>query len=85
MNVPRRADERARIDVLTGFRGIAAYAVLLAHAVDISFNYLPPAVVHFAASRLAYLGMSLFFVLSGFVIYYNYADTFRTFTFAFST
>jgi hypothetical protein len=69
---------RAKIDVLTGFRGIAAYTVLLAHAIDLSFGYLPSADVHSAASRLAYLGMSLFFVLSGFVIFYNYARIFRT-------
>lgn len=80
---------RTRIDVLTGVRGIAAYTVLLAHAIDISFTYLPAAYVHVArsevtpfTSRLAYLGMSLFFVLSGFVIYYNYSETFRVERFA---
>src|SRR5476649_2564613 len=84
MDASRKAEGRAKIDVLTGFRGIAAYTVLLAHAIDISFGYLPASYVHRAASdivpftsRLAYLGMSLFFVLSGFVIYYNYADSFR--------
>jgi peptidoglycan/LPS O-acetylase OafA/YrhL len=61
-----------RLDPLTGLRGVAAYSVLLAHGGD---TFFPDA--HSYNSRLAYFGMSLFFLLSGFVIYYNYAELFR--------
>ena len=61
---------------LTGLRGFAAYAVLVAHAVDQAYNYGGTSLFAFFASRLAFFGMSLFFVLSGFVIYFNYANDF---------
>lgn len=67
-----------RLDHLTGLRGVAAYSVMIAHAVDMSTAYAPPllAVAHVAMAQLAYFGMSAFFVLSGFVIHYNYASLF---------
>ena len=61
------------LDPLTGLRGVAAYSVLLAHASQSSFPYYQDLVYN----RLSAFGMSLFFVLSGFVIYYNYAEMFR--------
>jgi peptidoglycan/LPS O-acetylase OafA/YrhL len=69
METERRLNRLAQ---LTGFRGIAAYSVLVAHGLDTFFP-----VFHPFASRIAYFGMSLFFVLSGFVIHYNYAETFQ--------
>jgi peptidoglycan/LPS O-acetylase OafA/YrhL len=69
--IARRED----IPSLTGLRGIAACSVLFAHAMDSSFTYEP--ILHPFSARIAYFGMSLFFVLSGFVIHYNYADLFR--------
>jgi peptidoglycan/LPS O-acetylase OafA/YrhL len=65
-----------RLEPLTGLRGVAACSVLISHAVDTSFNYGGVSIFHLEAERLAYFGMSLFFVLSGFVIEYNYADSF---------
>jgi peptidoglycan/LPS O-acetylase OafA/YrhL len=59
-----------QLPVLTGLRGVAAYVVLLAHAVSFVYREKFPAEM----TGLTYFGMSLFFVLSGFVIYYNYAD-----------
>jgi peptidoglycan/LPS O-acetylase OafA/YrhL len=59
-----------QLPVLTGLRGVAAYAVLVAHAIDIAFIGRR----HADVVGLAYFGMSLFFVLSGFVIAYNYPD-----------
>lgn len=70
----RSTTVRANLLPLTGLRGIAAYSVLIAHAMDTSFLYGGVSVFHSQASRLAYFAMSLFFVLSGFVIYYNYAE-----------
>ncbi len=68
---------RKQVDVLTGLRGVAAYSVLIAHAISSSFIYQGVNHLQPLASRLAYFGMTLFFVLSGFVIYYNYADKIR--------
>jgi len=70
------AAKYGRLEPLTGLRGVAACSVLIAHAFETSFNYGAGSVFHPFASRLAYFGMSLFFVLSGFVIEYNYADSF---------
>src|SRR5580704_5650138 len=67
-----------RLEPLTGLRGVAACAVLIAHAIDISFYYKGVAIFHPFAARLAYFGMALFFVLSGFVIQYNYAGAFAS-------
>jgi peptidoglycan/LPS O-acetylase OafA/YrhL len=67
-----------RLQPLTGLRGVAACAVLIAHAIDISFYYKGVAIFHPFAARLAYFGMALFFVLSGFVIQYNYAVAFAS-------
>ena len=61
---------------LTGFRGLAAYTVLAAHAIDSSFLYGSAQPFHAAMGRCAYFGMSLFFVLSGFVIQHNYGVAF---------
>lgn len=60
-----------RIASLTGLRGIAAYSVLLAHMINADFKGLTD--IAFAV-RLDHFAMSLFFVLSGFVIHYNYVD-----------
>jgi peptidoglycan/LPS O-acetylase OafA/YrhL len=62
---------------LTGLRGVAACAVLMAHAIDTSFQY-EMGRFHPTAAALAYFGMSLFFVLSGFVIQYNYGASFQS-------
>jgi peptidoglycan/LPS O-acetylase OafA/YrhL len=67
---------RLQLSPLTGLRGVAAYAVLEAHAIDLAFTYGNRMLAHEVAERLAYFGMSLFFVLSGFVIQYNYGALF---------
>jgi peptidoglycan/LPS O-acetylase OafA/YrhL len=67
-----------QLNPLTGLRGVAAYAVLLAHGICSSFNYGGEILFQAFAQRIAYFGMSLFFVLSGFVIHYNYAKLIKT-------
>jgi len=61
---------------LTGIRGIAAMCVLLAHYVfwvsPVAQAMLPPELV--GLFSLPYTGMTIFFVLSGFVIAYNYVE-----------
>ena len=63
------------LDALTGLRGIAAWMVVLFH-VRVSLAGLFPA---WAVSALGkgYLAVDLFFMLSGFVLWYNYADRLR--------
>ncbi|HEX3754913.1 MAG TPA: acyltransferase [Rhizomicrobium sp.] len=67
---------KTEIKALTGLRFIASYSIVLAHFWSIvTFGDAP----RFNATYLsfAFFGMSLFFTLSGFVIYYNYADAFH--------
>jgi peptidoglycan/LPS O-acetylase OafA/YrhL len=63
--------QRQEIQSLTGLRFYAAALVLWAHTVT---AFLIPAGVPILGTTPAagYLGMTLFFVLSGFVIHYNY-------------
>lgn len=61
------------IPELTGLRGIAAGAVLLNHLL-LLIPYLKTTFLLRPLSMCGGLGMSLFFILSGIVIYYNYAD-----------
>ena len=72
------AAKYGRLEPLTGLRGVAACSVLVAHAIDTSFYYSGVPIFHAFAARLAYFGMALFFVLSGFVIQYNYASSFAS-------
>jgi peptidoglycan/LPS O-acetylase OafA/YrhL len=59
------------LDALTGIRGIAAWGVVLYH-IRLSLTGLLPAPV-IAVFAKGYLAVDLFFILSGFVIWYNYA------------
>lgn len=61
-----------RLDALTGIRGIAAWLVVLYH-IRLSLETLAPASV-IAMFAKGYLAVDLFFVLSGFVLWHNYAD-----------
>lgn len=64
------------MDGLTGLRGVAALWVVAFH-----YNLGPFAPLHFGRAvpviRLGYLGVDLFFMLSGFVIWHVHADDFR--------
>ncbi len=66
----------AHLDALTGIRGIAAWAVVLYH-IRLSLAGLFPAEAIAVMAR-GYLAVDLFFILSGFVIWYNYADRLRS-------
>jgi peptidoglycan/LPS O-acetylase OafA/YrhL len=70
-------EARERLAPLTGLRGVAGYAVLLGHALDTAFTDGGRVLLQPFSSRVAYFGMSLFFVLSGFVIAYNYTPLFQ--------
>jgi peptidoglycan/LPS O-acetylase OafA/YrhL len=65
----------AHLDALTGIRGIAAWLVVLYHIRDALWSILPPKVI--AVLAKGYLAVDLFFILSGFVLWYNYAPRLR--------
>lgn len=65
----------AHLDALTGLRGIAAWAVVLYHIRASLTVILPGAVIDVLAK--GYLAVDLFFILSGFVLWYNYAPRLR--------
>lgn len=62
---------------LTGLRFVAAICVVIAHSGMIVPKVLLPRYL-WLGSHLVFFGMTLFFVLSGFVITYNYFDSFRS-------
>lgn len=58
-----------RIDALTGVRIVAALSVFFSHAAT---TIVPP--LPYALMKAGYNGVTVFFVLSGFVLAWNYAD-----------
>jgi peptidoglycan/LPS O-acetylase OafA/YrhL len=65
---------RHDIPALTGLRFVAAFLVLIGHgAPTILKDHVTPWGAIYWISQLSGFGMTLFFVLSGFVIHYNYA------------
>jgi peptidoglycan/LPS O-acetylase OafA/YrhL len=67
------ATRDADIPALTGLRAVAALAVVLAHGAGLILRFEPDSrTVVYWAEQASGFGMSLFFVLSGFVIHYNY-------------
>jgi peptidoglycan/LPS O-acetylase OafA/YrhL len=70
-DAPRRPD----VPALTGLRFVAAFSVLLAHGLSATVaNNEPPRGAVLWLMEASGFGMTLFFVLSGFVIHYNYAS-----------
>lgn len=76
-NTTAQPRERLVVPALTGLRFVAAFMVLMGHGSTI----LPPGApyydVGFWILQITWVGMSLFFVLSGFVIWINYAAAFQ--------
>ncbi len=64
---------RVHFDVLDGLRGVCAYFVVLFH-----FYSSTSTIYHVRFFGNSYLFVDFFFVLSGFVISYNYAGRLRT-------
>src|ERR1700735_4443904 len=73
---------RRDIPALTGLRFLAAFSVALAHGADVTFRISAPSdifdFIKYWLSTAAGIGMPLFFVLSGFVIHYNYRTLIRS-------
>ena len=69
-----RSANRPDIPALTGLRFVAAFSVLIAHGcAAILADYETPYGAIYWLRQASGFGMTLFFVLSGFVIHYNYA------------
>jgi peptidoglycan/LPS O-acetylase OafA/YrhL len=74
MTTAESAGRRPDVPALTGLRFLAAFAVLLAHGLAATVaNNAPPQGAVYWLMQASGFGMTLFFVLSGFVIHYNYA------------
>lgn len=56
---------------LTGLRAIAAYLVFLHH-----YNPVSPGTIAHRVVDQGYIGVTVFFVLSGFLLYHRYADAY---------
>jgi peptidoglycan/LPS O-acetylase OafA/YrhL len=72
-----RPEDLPQIPALTGLRFFAAFAILFAHAVDWLAQF-QNSNVQTNFTFVAMYGMPLFFVLSGFVIHYNYRRLFTS-------
>ena len=71
---------RREIEALTGLRALAAFWVLGFHLKADLMAALPQGAVFIeTVFGHGYLGVDLFFILSGFIISYNYAHWFRSF------
>lgn len=68
------------IPCLTGIRFFAAFAILCHHSPASIFYYIPSAEWRHFFGQLGVFGMSLFFVMSGFIIHYNYFDKIAQFS-----
>ena len=76
MNVRASSTQRPSIEALTGLRFVAALIVAVSHFPQV----VPIDWLQVALQRQGAAGVTIFFVLSGFVLTYNYADTFRAST-----
>ena len=72
MTGPALVISRPTLKPLTGLRFLAAIAVVLYHALNALAPHAPGPLARLVSA--GYLGVSLFFVLSGFILTYTYVD-----------
>lgn len=65
-------EPRAQLPALTGMRGVAAWFVVLFHSRMGIADQIGPGTLHVLSK--GYLAVDLFFMLSGFVLWLNYAE-----------
>ena len=73
-----RSDASGHLDALDGLRFLAAFCILFHHACGWIGSFNNSNLFSRFGEVLATYGMTLFFVLSGFVIHYNYGRLFVT-------
>ena len=66
--------KKKNIPQLTGLRFLAAFAIIMNHLVPFSLGFGPDTKIGAFSTNDGFLGMTLFFVLSGFIIHYNYYE-----------
>ena len=66
---PARQHDAGRIETLDCLRGIAAFAVLWFHLTNGNLGFLPPGVLK-SSGAFGWLGVEVFFVISGFILPY---------------
>jgi peptidoglycan/LPS O-acetylase OafA/YrhL len=71
----------ARLEALTGLRFYAAFCILFAHACEWLAPFRDSNAIARVGGAFGIYGMPLFFVLSGFVIQYNYGRLFESMRF----
>ena len=76
MNSPTKVRTAIDLRHLTGIRGLAAWLVVLFHIRWLFYPLWPRWLL--AAADKGYLAVDLFFMLSGFVLWLNYADRLRS-------
>jgi peptidoglycan/LPS O-acetylase OafA/YrhL len=72
--------DRPPIPALTGLRAVAAWAIVLKHASLSILVFADQNQIKLIFHQFALFGMTLFFMLSGFVIHYNYGHKLAVFT-----
>jgi peptidoglycan/LPS O-acetylase OafA/YrhL len=73
---PAKENRPRQLDSLTGLRFFAAFFILFAHACDWVAPFQDNGTIQHYGTVTSVYGMPLFFVLSGFVIHYNYGQLF---------
>ena len=75
---PGDTSAKVQIDELHGLRFLAAFCILFSHSCSWVGRFADSDAISWIGSSIGLFAMPLFFVLSGFVIHYNYAKLFTT-------
>jgi hypothetical protein len=77
IEIPKKLSRPPQLDALTGLRFFAAFFILISHAAAWTSPFIGSNTLSRFGGIPSLYAMTLFFVLSGFVIHYNYGKLFR--------